>query len=261
MIKRPAVLFWSIGIVIFWEILGAYVQSEGIPLSFAKYYTASWYGISMLISASALSVSTNYVLSYQAGGLSHMIKFSKLTSKYYLISIYAGITVVSVIIVSTILGSTYLIFGSKFGYSNVLPSNIAFIIVTFIFTGLFFTSLSINLTTIAIRTSRKLQPIINFLPLFLGYFFGFVYLYVNLGNLEILSPFTSIGMLSFYGFMGSNPPLVIIPSNINNINAIQNVTPILPLLSLVMWILVLSLTGIIQMRNLYLKPIEEERIA
>jgi hypothetical protein len=244
--------------MIFWEIIGAFIESATIPKQAPSYYIASWGGILILMAASSLATGSTIMLSYQTGGLSHLFRFSKLTPKYYLGSIYAGITISTLFIILIIIGTSYLFFGSKFSYAVAFPKNIGVIFITSILTGLFYTALSVNLSVISLKITRKLTTAIGFLPLMLSYLFGFAYLYLNLKQVVIGIPFSDISMLSFYGYTGKNPPLYLGVGDYTS--SISTVPLLFPLISLITWIIILTITGMILIRNLYLKQLEEQRV-
>ncbi|AOL17317.1 hypothetical protein BFU36_12030 [Sulfolobus sp. A20] len=255
MITNPYLLFWGVGFLIFWEIIGAFVESSSIPkvVYAEEYYTASWYGIIITLSSSALGVSINYVLSYQTGGLPHLFRYSRLTPKYYLSSTYIGMGVVNLILSIVMLATTYLLFGIKFGFSEAIPKNFPLLLITALIAGLFYTALSFNLSMLTLKTSRKMENLIDFIPLVLGYLFGFSYLYANAGYVFAFSPFSEVAMLGISGFTGSNPPIY----TIQQTNPQQTITFVYPLLGLILWTLALSGVAVFNLRKLYYKPLEE----
>ncbi|WP_230955537.1 hypothetical protein [Sulfolobus acidocaldarius] len=106
---------------------------------------------------------------------------------------------------------------------------------------------------LSLKTTRKIGNVISFLPLIISYLFGFSYLYTNLGNIGLGSPFVNIAMLSYYAYMNQDPPLYLI----GNVNS--SISPVLPLIVLISWIGLLSVLALMFIRNLYLKPLEEGR--
>ncbi|AHC52484.1 hypothetical protein SUSAZ_04950 [Sulfolobus acidocaldarius SUSAZ] len=106
---------------------------------------------------------------------------------------------------------------------------------------------------LSLKTTRKIWNIISFLPLIISYLFGFSYLYIDLGNIGLSSPFVNIVMLSYYAYMNEDPPFSIMG------DASSSVSPFIPLIVLLFWIGLLSVLAVIFVRNLYLKPTEEGR--
>nr|KJR73268.1 MAG: hypothetical protein TU35_06815 [Thermoproteus sp. AZ2] len=268
MLTNPNVLFWGVAFATFWAVIGALVESSGVPnyLSVEQAYTSSWYGVLIIMSASAVGTSLTFSLTYQTGGLSHLVRYSKLKPSYYLISTYGGMAIVSAIIGLVLLAITYALFGYHFGYSVAKPSNIPVILADVVLAGLFFTALSTLLDIIALRLGGpRLINILSFIPLILGYLFGLMWANLDLGKwnyVYALSPFNEIEMLAYFGYYGKgNVPLTLEPFTTGqSLVSVPTVSPLDLFIYLALWIVILGVLSSVLLRGLYLVPPEEVRI-
>ncbi|BCU66624.1 hypothetical protein HS7_00610 [Sulfolobales archaeon HS-7] len=258
---------WGYGVafVLFWVLMGAYVFSSQMPLEKTPdyYYTAAWTGMAILMTLGTIGIGATAVVSFQTGSLSHLLRFSKLTSKYYVISVYAGTIPSSLVFGILIVACVYLTFSEHFGF-NLAPSNMPGLLLASILGGTFMTSLSFFLNLIILKTSRKMEQLIFFIPLILSYLFGFGYLYLNLSSAVYLSPFTAIDSLIMEFYLNKSIPLnfsSLVDGNYLTATGGTVVSPVLAIASLVVWTVVLTFIGIYFVRSVYYKPLEEGRIA
>lgn len=253
LLTNPYAIGWGIVFVYFWIVMGALVESVNIPKSSAVYYTASWYGIEAMFANSAFAVSITFMISYQAGGLSYLTRFSRLTPKYYLFSLYVTM-LTTTLVVSGIIGLGVIsLFSYHFG-ELILPKNWGLFFLEPILAGLLFLPLSMVLVELTILTSRKLRNAISFIPLILTYLFGFSYLYLKLCNVVYYSPFVSIQAIGIQSFFTEDIPLNYTDYSGPTFNVGYAIA------SVIGWSIALSLIAMLLLRRLYYKSLEEERI-
>jgi hypothetical protein len=271
MIKRlllsKTIWGWGFAFVIFWAAMGAFLLSSDVPkLQDVDYmYTASWAGTVIIFSLGAIGTSITYVVTYQSGGLPHMLRFSKLTPQYYLLSIYLGALVVISVIGLITLSIVGAMFSAHFGIP-LYPRNMFAETGEILLAALLMTSLSLLLNVAIVKISRKAQNLISFVPLLLSFLFGYGYIYLNLGNLTYLSPYTAIDSLLIQGYVNHPIPLdlsAFVISHLNNgqLNYLGSLNPIYAVLSAMMWFLLFTAISIPLVRSLYYRPLEESRIA
>jgi ABC-type Na+ efflux pump permease subunit len=135
-----------------------------------KFYTAAWAGVIELLVLSSSSMTLTIILNYQTGGLPHLLRYSKLTPTYYIASLYSSnlILIMQIVYSLILIIAVYTTFSNHFGI-NLYPKNVLSIVITLVISSLFFTSLSIFLNLIILRSTRKMQQLVDFIPLILGY--------------------------------------------------------------------------------------------
>lgn len=253
LLTNPYALGWGIALMFFWIVMGAFIDSASVPKSSAVYYTASWYGIIALFSTSSFATSIAFMIYYQSGSLPYFMRFSKLTPKYYLFSLYFTM-LVTTIIVSIIMGLGVIsLFSYHFG-ETIAPKNWGLFFLDAILAGVFYLPLSLLLEELTIVTTRRLSNAISYIPVVLAYLFGFSYININLGNLVYYSPFLSIQVLGVQSFFTRSIPL-----NFNDFKGpTLNVDYVI--ISAIGWSIVLSFASMLLFRRLYYKSLEEARI-
>lgn len=262
LISSPTVVGWSILFTLFWLTMGAYIFSSTVIEVTALTYAASWFATCVVISISSFAISLSFTLNYQTGGLSHLFRYSKLTPRYYLISAY-----VSSLVCSSLLGLILLVcsvgmFSHRFGL-KLFPRDVAMVFSTIIVAAVFFTSLSIVLNAVALKVTRKVRTAIFFAPFLLSYVSAMAYIYLRMGNLVYLNPFVCVQLLSMSGYLGE-----LVLENFpdyqhffqQEVSGVEEAS--IPILygSLMGWTVILTFIALSILRQLYLKPIEEERI-
>jgi len=265
LITNPYNVGWSILFMLFWVLMGAYVLSSNVPkiVNAEKFYTAAWAGVIELLVLSSSSMTLTIILNYQTGGLPHLLRYSKLTPTYYIASLYSSNLIMQIVYSLILIIAVYTTFSNHFGI-NLYPKNVLLIVITLVISSLFFTSLSIFLNLIILRSTRKMQQLVDFIPLILGYGFGFTFIYLNMGSLVYFSPFAAIEALIISSYLNTQIPInfaTLVTDNykVYAINSPQFSIPI-ALSSIIFWTIFLSLIGIIGLRKLYYKPLEEGRI-
>jgi hypothetical protein len=153
--------------------MGVFIESASVTNSSAVYYTASWYGIIALLATSSFATSIAMMIYYQSSGLSYFTRFSKLTPKYYLFSLYFTMLITTTV-VSVIMGlGVVSLFSYHFG-ETIAPKNWGLFFLDAILSGVFYLPLSLFLEELTVVTSRKLSNAISFIPIILAYLFGFL---------------------------------------------------------------------------------------
>jgi hypothetical protein len=254
LLTNPYALGWGIAFMFFWIAMGAFIESASVSNSSAVYYTASWYGIIALLATSSFATSIAMMIYYQSGSLSYFTRFSKLTPKYYLFSLYFTMLVTTTV-VSVIMGlGVVSLFSYHFG-ETIAPKNWGLFFLDAILSGVFYLPLSLFLEELTVVTSRKLSNAISFIPIILAYLFGFSYMNINLGNLVYYSPFLSIQVLGMQSFFTKSIPL-----NFNDFKG-PTLNVYYAIISLIGWSIILSFASMLLFRRLYYRSLEEARIA
>ncbi|MUN27903.1 hypothetical protein [Sulfuracidifex metallicus] len=264
-LTNPYLLFWSIAFVTFFIVMGAFLESKSIPdvEEARQIYVSTWFGVVILLSFSASSVTTSSIVSYHTGGLPHLFRFSRMTPLYFVVSIVLSNLVVIGVIGAYMLIAVYGMFSYAFS-SPFPPNDLIMCILTIFLSGLFFSSMSLFLGILSSKLNRGMSRFVDFLPLILGYLFGYAYLYVNFGSLVYVSPFNSIELLGESAYSGKGAPLDFAKASVqiamNNNNYVQ-ASDLLMSLSLLVWFMLIVIADVFLVRRLYLNPLEEGKVA
>ncbi|AWR98544.1 hypothetical protein [Metallosphaera hakonensis] len=205
---NPALVGWGLLFIVFWAIIGAFVESASLPPHLPneayEFYTSSWYGVLILLSFSSIGVSLMYSVAYHTGSIPYLLRSSKMKALDYILGLTISGVVTSLIYSLILLALVDLFFSYHFGF-QISPANLPLILISGIFAGIFFTSFSLFLQLLVIKYlgfNLATNQIVSFVPLILGYAFGFASLYTNLGNLVYGSPFADMEYLLVEGYYG-----------------------------------------------------------
>lgn len=259
---HPSVIGWSILFTLFWLTMGAYIFSATASEAAAPTYTASWFATCVVISISSFAVSVGFTLHYQTGGLSHLFRYSKLTPRYYLVSAYVSSLVCSFLLGLVLMVCSIGMFSHRFGL-ELLPKDVVTVFSAITMAAVFFTSLSIVLNAVALKVTRKVRAAIFFAPFLVSYVSAMAYIYLKMGNLIYFNPFVCIQLLSMSGYLGE-PVLQNFPDYQHffqqAVSSVEKAS--IPMLfgSLIGWTVFLTVIALAILRQLYLKPMEEERV-
>lgn len=262
LISSPAVIGWSILFTLFWLIMGAYIFSVNVPKPAALTYTASWFATCMVISISSFATSLSFTLNYQTGGLSHLFRYSKLTPKYYLVSAYVSSLICSFLLGLILMVCSIGMFSHRFGL-ELVPKDVVTVFSAIILAAVFFTPLSIVLNAISLKVTRKVKEAIFYVPFLASYLSTMAYMYLNMGNLIYFNPFVCIQLLSMSGYLGEPAPKNFPGSQylFQQMTGSAEIASIPMLIgALISWTIFLTVIALAILRQLYLKPMEEERV-
>jgi len=264
-LTNPQLLGWGILFDLFWGVMGAYVIAPHVfsdvppsekPTAYLQ-YTSIWYADLVIMSLSAIAVSITMMLYYQTGTLPYLIRYSKLKTSTYFISMYSGSLIASLILELLITITTVLMFSNSIGVA-VTPSSIGIIMLTIILGSIFFISFSTFLNLIVIEFhAYRLQNFFNFLPLMLGFLAYAVFTFVVITSSAVYYsyPFLTIPTLLYYGYFGSFKF-----ENVAGNEITLNLSLPLLSLSIIAWIVVLNVINYILVRKMYYVSLEEGRI-
>ncbi|BCU69633.1 hypothetical protein [Stygiolobus caldivivus] len=248
---NPYAIGFGIAFTYFFIAMGAFILSSNYEYS-PVYYTASWYGTVVLMSTSMFASSIGMMISYHSGGLSFLTRFSRLTPKYYLLSLYLTVTL-TLLIVSVLMSVGVIsLFSYRFG-ELILPKDWGLSFFDVVLSGMFYVPLVLLLEEATVVTSRKLSRAVAFIPYFLAIMFGFFYSNSDSTNMAYYNPFVVIELLAEQSF--STKP---IPLNYNDLHG-PTLNIGYSIASVLIWSLLLSLASIAMLRRLYYKPLEEGR--
>ncbi|BAB66096.1 hypothetical protein [Sulfurisphaera tokodaii] len=265
LLTNPTLVGWGLLFMLFWAALGAFVESASIPshlpIEDYEFYTSSWYGLLVLLSFSSIGVSLSYSIAYHTGSIPYLLRYSKMKAYDYIFGLTIAGVVTSVVYSLILLAVVDLFFSQHFGL-QMRPANIPLIVVSSLFAGLFFISFSLFLELMVIKYlgfNPATSQAVNFIPLILGYLFGFAALYLNLGNLIYGSPFADIEYLLTEGYYGHKIYMNALISA-TTLPASEVFSVLTGFLVLVVWII--ALFGISQLlfNKMYYRNIYESKI-
>ncbi|MBB5254321.1 hypothetical protein [Sulfurisphaera ohwakuensis] len=265
LLTNPYLIGWGILFMIFWAIIGAFVESGAIPSNLPqeayKFYTSGWYGVLVLLSFSAIGVGLTAFIRYHTGSIPYLLRYSRMKSADYISGITIASVITSLVYSLILLAIVDLLFSYHFGF-QISPANIPLILLTSLLAGLFFLSFSLFVELLIVKylgLNPATSQIVNFIPLILGYGFGFAALYSNLGNIVYASPFADIEYLLTEGYYGHHIYL----------NALVNATSVssngifsvgIGFLALIAWIAILFAISLPLFNRIYYRSIYEEKI-
>ncbi|MCL5681463.1 MAG: hypothetical protein M1515_05440 [Candidatus Thermoplasmatota archaeon] len=250
------ILFWSVGFVIFWLFMGVFVFTAGLSLSGNGIigYASIWYSVSSILSIAAIGVSISFSIYYSSSSLAYLFRNSKLSSyRYYLeSSIATGVffTAVGIIFLFVLMAFFYLKF-----HVIIYPHILWLSIILFLSSGILFYSLSVILVLIFNNwLGLKNINFISFIPLFLGYGFGYSALFYELpGGLLYSNIISPLEYLYVFSFTGQTPWVELI----NPLS--KHVSIVLCASSLIIWIIILLTMALLLIRRIKGSYVEEAR--
>jgi hypothetical protein len=256
MFTNRTIWSWGVAFMLFWLVIGAFIESQGMDLSGsgAVTYTAAWYVVIVLFSLSMFAVAVSNSLTWGSAALSYSFRFSKLSPRSFFGSVVGGSAVMGTVLSFAMLGCTIGIFGVRFGIRFV-PADLPALIGTSVGAGVFYMALATTLMLVVINyLGLKSSAFVGFVPLLLSYTFGLAQIYVQLPIwLLYASPYNEIASLLYQAFVGHPTPVQIGGS----------ASPVLswPYLAggLVVWTLLLSGTAAWLLGRIKARQIEEGR--
>ncbi|MFP3205206.1 MAG: ABC transporter permease [Metallosphaera yellowstonensis] len=257
LITTPYLLFWAVIFVTLIDVMGAFLESREVPHipEAEELYVSSWFGISIIMSYGSAFTSLAFMVSYQTGSLPHLFRYSKMTPSQYLSGVVLGSVILSVVLGTYMLFLVYALFSSSFN-TTFLPKDLPLAYLTFLLSGVFFSTFSVFLGALSYKYSRKLSNFFTLIPFILAFIFGFSYLFANLGNLVYINPLSDVQVLAISSFLGGQAPtglIVISPPQ-------PGASDILLTGSLIVWIVIVTVISSILLRRLYLNPVEEGKL-
>ncbi|MGC9105585.1 MAG: hypothetical protein ACP5HQ_04075 [Thermoprotei archaeon] len=260
----PYALFWGVAFTYFWIFMGAFVMSANVPKVAAVYYTAAWFGTVLLLSSSSFAVSMSYMLAFQTGGLPYLMRFSKLTPRYYLASLYAASLLVTLVVAAVTTPGVILLFSYHFG-EVITPASWGLAILSATLAGAFYIPFVLLIEELTLKLSPKVQTAIPFVPLMLSYLSAFTYINLEVGYAVYLDPFMAIDALAVQSFLTNRMPLNYASLTTPKYFLLGGTSrgpyfdPALAIASVLAWVAVLSLASMALFRRLYYRSPEEAR--
>ena len=208
-LTNKSFLFWGLLFMIFWAVIGAFIMGSSLhrslPPEAFQLYTASWFGILALLSFSSMGATAMYSLSYHTGAIPYLRRYSRMRASDYISGIVMAGVVTSVIYGLVLAAVVYGLYSYHFG-AQLPPRDLPLIVAASVAAGFFFVSLSAFIKLLQLKyvgLSPASEQAVNFIPLILGYGFGFAGLYMNLGHLAVYaSPFVDLEYLLVEGYYG-----------------------------------------------------------
>jgi len=212
MLTNRTIWSWGVGFMLFWLVVGAFIESQGQDLSGSGVvvYTAAWYVVIVLFSLSMFAVAVANSFTYGSAALAYSFRFSKLSPAGFFGSVVGGSAVMGTVLSFVMLGSTVGIFGLRFDYRFV-PANVPALVGISVGAGVFYMALATVLMLVVINyLGLKSSAFVGFAPLLLSYAFGLAQVYAQLPAwLLYASPYNEIESLLYQAFVGSPTPLQI----------------------------------------------------
>ncbi len=263
-ILSPPIWGWAIGFMMFWLLLGyidigsfiknvsKYIPSREALTDAALAYTAAWFGSVAIVALSSASVSLCKRLFAASMSIRYLTKYSKLRAHSIYLQNVVGFLVLCLFISSIMLATTVTLYSKGFSIP-MIPKNVWGLYLTIIATGLLYYSFSETLSNLVLVLRKpKAETLISYLPLILS--IGLIYSAINvdLGYVNIVSPFNAATILMIHYYTGKNPPI----SAYASLNP-RTVSPVLPWISLIAWIIAFSLASIAMIKKQRGVSIEE----
>ena len=267
-LTNRAAVGWGFLYMVFWALMGAFVMSSSmpsnLPIDAYELYTATWFGVLVLMEASAIGTSTMYVLSYHTGTIPYLVRYSRMRAFDYVSALVTAGLAFVVIYGLAILGVTYAFFSYHFKIQMV-PEDLPLILGSMVLSGLFFVAFSMFLELLVIKYlgfSPASSQAVNFVPLILGYGFGFAAINLNLGFLVYASPFADIEYLLIKGYYGGPLPIGAIASSPEIVTSANSPTfsEGLGILALMAWIVALLTVSVALFNRVYYRNIYEGKV-
>ncbi|HTS33855.1 MAG TPA: hypothetical protein VMI55_07985 [Thermoplasmata archaeon] len=256
MLTNRSIWSWGVGFMLFWLVIGAFVESQGQDLSGSGtvVYTASWFVVIVLFSLSMFAVAVANSLTYGSAALSYSFRFSNLTPRSFFGSVVGGSALVGTVLSFVMLGSTVAVFGAKFD-TRFTPANLPALVGTSVGAGVFYMACSMTLMLVVINyLGLKSASFAGFLPLLLSYTFGLGQIYVQLPAWLVYgSPYNDIASLLYQGFTG-HPAAIQLAGSGAEVLAWPYLAA-----GLVVWTLLLSTSAAWLLGRVRVRQIEEGR--
>ncbi|HLI45674.1 MAG TPA: hypothetical protein VKU94_00595 [Geobacterales bacterium] len=214
LLRIKALWGWGVLFMVFYLVLGALVFGNELPKNLPVYayvsYTSSWYALINLYTLSSLAISISNSIMFATYSLSYCFRFTRLKPMSYLLNFVLSSIIVGLTMSSAIMISTYGLFSYQFNM-NLAPANLLFIAGTLVLSSIFMFAFSTLLVLLLINyLGLRNQSFISFIPLLLGFGFGFGQLYLSLPTLLLYaSPFTAAIGLLYHGYSGLSVPVTL----------------------------------------------------
>jgi len=212
MLTNRSIWSWGVGFMLFWLVIGAFVESQGENLSGSGVttYTAAWYVVIVLFSMSMFAVAVANSYTYGSAALSYSFRFSKLSPRSFFGSVVGGAAVMGAALSCVMLGCTLVLFGIRFG-ARLAPTDVPALLAVSVAAGVFYMALATTLMLIVINyLGLKSSSFVAFVPLLFSYAFGLAQVYAQLPAwLLYVSPYNEIESLLYQAFVGQPPRLQI----------------------------------------------------
>lgn len=266
LVINPQNLGWSLFFVIFWLAMGAYVFSSNIPSNLPsniyQAYASAWFGIATLISMSSISTSLTFSLAYQTGAIPYLLRYSKMRAISYVSAVLASGLITGLAYGIVLLILTDIMYSSHFKVS-LPPANIPLTIAFVLLSSLLYTAFSLFLQLIRVKYlgfAPATIQIVSFVPLLLGYLFGFSTLFLHLNKgIIYASPFSSAEFLLAKGYYGGvvylSPLAELGEANSGEVFSVET-----GVISIIGWSILLLLISLVLFNKVYYRSIQEGRI-
>jgi hypothetical protein len=210
LLTNQTLWFWGGVFMLFWIVIGAFVESQGLALSGTalRQYAAAWYAVVVLLSLSMLAVAIANSLTYGSSALAYAFRYTRLTPTGYFVSVLAASAALGFFLGFLILAGTVGVFGARF-HASVLPANVPGLTGVALLAGAFYMALASVLMLLVINyVGLRSTSLVGFVPLMLSYAFGLAQVFLVLPAWLLYgSPYNDITSLLYQGFSGSAVPV------------------------------------------------------
>lgn len=256
LLTNGSLWFWGAAFMLFWIVIGAYVESSGYQLSGPglSAYAGAWYAVVVLLSLSMLAIAIANSLTYGSAALAYAFRYTTLTPARYLGAVVLASAIFGLILGFVILGGTVAIFGARF-HAAIVPSNVPALVAVSLGAGVFYMALATNLMLLVINyLGLRSASMVGYVPLLLSYAFGLGQAFTTLPTWLLYgSPYNAITSLLYQGFTGAPVPVML-----GSTGSVTLAGPLL-VVGLVAWTVGLAVTATILLRRIRARNLEEGR--
>ena len=274
-------LFWGVGYMLLWIIMGAFLFTKGFPKLPQPYmdeavrlYTGDWTALIIAYEPSGVLIGLLFMLVYQTAGMAYLRRYGRLTPTKFITSYYLGMVISSLVLSLLLVASTIAIFYVGFRYylgfdiplSAVLPKDpvlgIAKVIGLSLLTFLFMGSLLFLLGVASLNASLRQVYRISMIPMIIVFISYFMYLYLKLPNWAILlNPFMGIMGTIATVYMGLNhmPSRLVVTTSGNYMEISKAIPLTYGIASIIIWTVVFTALAIPLITRVRYRPPEEIR--
>ncbi|PSN99815.1 hypothetical protein B9Q11_00575 [Candidatus Marsarchaeota G2 archaeon ECH_B_SAG-F08] len=215
LLKNRPLWGWGVLFMVFYLLLGAFVFSSSLPKlpnQAIVGYTSSWYAVINLYTLASLAISLSFSLIFSTHSLAYSFRFTRLTPKKYFANFVLSSAIVGLVLSVLIVAATYTLFSYRFQI-NIPPAKPLLVIAVAAFSSVLMCAFATLLVLVLINyLGLKNQSFVSFIPLILGFGFGFSQLFTSLPKaLLYASPYSAIVGLLYSGYSGF--PVLIILTN------------------------------------------------
>ncbi len=272
LLTNKHLIFWSIVFIEFWVIMWFFVFSSGtfinLPLELVNELisanTATAFAYLGMLCTGTIAISFVYTIIHQLFAIRFLTKFTKLSSRRYIIEDTLASLIVYLIVMTilylSILVSAYIKYGKL-----IMPTNPLGLFGILVLSALVMHLLAYILSLAAFATGHaRSVHYISYIPLMLA-FTAYAALWTDFGKvgpiIAYANPFHALASLIWYTYFGQAPPVgkyftYIFEKHFAE-TSITLVNPGIALASAIAWIVILSILSVVLVKRIRPVPPQE----